>query len=284
MKASGLVFVAILRGRTRAVLWVGQTKPSSWTWGSSGEGVLLSTPTGLNLFLECAIPSLCHGRGISAGSRWERRMWSTCRGWRRSETLRWTSNAKTGLKGAPLAPAPLQLSFNPPHLQSCPDHFSQIQLDTNICSRVRGRGRGARSEIHTKPPPNSRHGGATNTVFQGQRIPRNIQNFSEKSTCNGTSSGVTQVCPGIEEENAMRISNARSFPTSGDHPAHIWGLQVGQRRCIWGLNSKGTWWFNPSSSWVGSDLGRTHPHKNAATDVRGTEASLWPRAGCYLHT
>lgn len=124
----------------------------------------------------------------------------------------------------------------------------------------------------------------TQTVFQGQRIPRNIQNFSEKSTCNGTSSGVTQVCPGIEEENAMRISNTRSFPRSGAHPAQIWGLQVGQRICIWGWNSKGTWWFNPSSSWVGSDLGRTHPHKNAATDVRGTEASLWPRAGCYLHT
>ena len=41
---------------------------------------------------------------------------------------------------------------------------------------------------------------------------KNIWNFSEKSRHSGTRPRVTQVCPGVEEEKALKISKAWAFP------------------------------------------------------------------------
>lgn len=127
--------------------------------GLWGRGLCSPAPLALVCPLNVSSPSLCHVQNFSARESGERKeCGTTCWGWKRSETLRRASNEKQVEAPDPSIPFPF-----PSHLQRCPDHFSQIQLDTKS-SLGWGMGRGTRSEIHAQTSPRPRHWGATDSL------------------------------------------------------------------------------------------------------------------------
>lgn len=118
-------FGAILYSGMTAVLWGGQTEPSSWPCRSAGGGVSALQPQRpWSVPWLCPGPSLCHAAAFLLGSKEEGRMWSHLQGDQRPsgelQMRKWAW-------GGEHQPRPLpHFSFNASHLRRCPDHFSQI--------------------------------------------------------------------------------------------------------------------------------------------------------------